>query len=213
MEESPFDTYAKIYDDWYEKHKMIYESELEAIRELMPDIIPGKSLEIGVGTGRFASELGIGYGLDPSQKMIGIAGKRGIEQIIGVAEELPLKNSSIKLILMVTSLCFTDKESTFREIHRVLEPGGELIIAFIERNSLLGKEYRKKRSHKDFYRNAGFYSASELIKSLKDNCFQEPVFRQTLFRPPHEIKVPEKPLEGFGEGSFIVIKAINIKDW
>lgn len=68
MNESPFDIYAEKYDMWYEEHYAVYESELEAIRELLPEVIPEKSLEIGAGTGRFASALGISYGLDPFRK-------------------------------------------------------------------------------------------------------------------------------------------------
>ncbi|MDW7732616.1 MAG: class I SAM-dependent methyltransferase [Methanolobus sp.] len=213
MKESPFDIHAERYDRWYGENRAVYGSELEAIKELLPDVIPKKSLEIGVGTARFASALAISYGLDPSAKMLEIAGKRGIELIKGVAEKLPLKDSSMELILIVTSLCFTDKEQTLREIHRVLVPGGKLIVAFIERNSPLGKEYRKKASEKSFFRNATFYSTTEIINSLEEHEFSEPVLRQTLFRPLQEIKAPEKPLEGFGKGSFVVIKATNIKDW
>lgn len=213
MEESPFETHAERYDRWYEEHHAVYVSELEAIEELLPDVIPVKSLEIGIGTARFASALGISYGLDPAAKMLEIAGERGIEVIKGVAEKLPLKDSSMELMLMVTSLCFTDKEQTLREIHRVLVPGGELIVAFIERNSPLGKEYRKKTSEESFFLDATFYSAIEIINSLKEHDFSELFVRQTLFRPLQEIKVPEKPLQGFGKGSFLVIKATNIKDW
>ncbi|WP_406655922.1 methyltransferase domain-containing protein [Methanolobus sp. ZRKC2] len=212
MKESPFNIHAKKYDRWYEEHHAVYESELEAIREVLPEIVPEKSLEIGVGTGRFASALDISYGLDPSEKMLEIAKKRGIELIRGVAEELPLKNSSVKLVLMVTSLCFTDKERTLREIRRVLIPGGELIVAFIERDSPLGEEYRKKAPRSSFFRNANFYTTTEIISNLKENGFQEYHIRQTLFKPLSEIKVYEKPEEGFGKGSFVVIKAINIKD-
>lgn len=213
MKESPFDIHAEKYDSWYEENRAVYESELKAIRELLPDIIPKKCIEIGAGTARFASALGISYGLDPSVRMLEIAGKRGIGPIKGVAEKLPLKSSSMELVLMVTSLCFTDKEQTLREIHRILVPGGELIVAFIERNSPLGKEYRKKTSEESFFRNATFYSAIEIMNSLKEHKFSELVVRQTLFRPLQEIKAPEKPLGGFGKGSFVVIKATNIKDW
>jgi len=213
MKENYFGIHAEKYDRWYEKHHAVYESELQAIRELLPDIIPGRSLEIGVGTARFASTFEINYGIDPSQKMLEIAVKRAIRSIRGIAEELPLKSSSMKLVLMVTSLCFTDRERTLREIHRVLAPRGELIIAFIELNSPLGQEYTKRAAKSSFFKNATFFSAMELVNSLKDHGFDEFAFRQTLFKPMSEIKVAEKPIEGFGSGSFVVIKATNIKDW
>ncbi|WP_292463625.1 class I SAM-dependent methyltransferase [Methanolobus sp.] len=211
MSESPFDIYAEKYDRWYEEHRPVYESELEAIRELLPAVIPGKSLEIGAGTGRFASALSLSYGLDPSRKMLEMAEKRGLGRIQGVAEELPLKSSSMELILMVTSLCFINAEKALHDIYRVLAPGGELFVAFIERDSPLGEEYQKKVSKNSFYRNATFYSAGELIDLLLECGFLEPAIRQTLFRSLHEIETVEKPEEGFGKGSFVVIRTTSIK--
>ncbi|MDP2218431.1 MAG: class I SAM-dependent methyltransferase [Methanolobus sp.] len=211
MNESPFDIYADKYDMWYEEHYAVYESELEAIRELLPAVITGKSLEIGAGTGRFASALGISYGLDPSGKMLRMAGKRGVGPIRGVAEHLPLKSSSIGLVLIVTSLCFMDTERTLSEIYRVLVPGGELVVAFIERKSSLGTKYHSESSESDFYRKATFHSASELIEVLREQGFHGPATRQTLFKPLSEIKVSENPEKGCGKGSFVVIRTTSIK--
>ena len=66
-----FGRYYKRYDAWYDKSQFAYISESEAIRKVLPK--KGKGLEIGVGTGRFASKLGISYGVDPSPKMITLA--------------------------------------------------------------------------------------------------------------------------------------------
>lgn len=60
----PFERYADRYDDWFEAHPDAYQSEVEALRRLLPQ--PGFGLEIGVGTGRFASPLGIQVGIDPA---------------------------------------------------------------------------------------------------------------------------------------------------
>jgi ubiquinone/menaquinone biosynthesis C-methylase UbiE len=212
MTESLFEIYAQKYDSWYEKHLAVYESELEAMKELIPPEMPEKSLEIGVGTGRFASALGISYGLDPSRKMLEIAEKHGVGVIKGIAEDLPLKSSSFELILMVTSICFVDVERTLLEISRVLVSGGKLIIAFIERNSPLGKEYQKKAQESHFYGNATFHSAKELINRLEEYGFYEPVIRQTIFKPLSEIKVMQIPEEGFSRGSFVVVGTRSIKN-
>jgi hypothetical protein len=62
----PFEKYAQKYDEWFDKNKFAYESELQAIKELLP--INKNGIEIGVGSGRFASPLGIKLGVDPSKK-------------------------------------------------------------------------------------------------------------------------------------------------
>jgi hypothetical protein len=51
----PFVLYYRRYDDWFERHRAAYLSELLAIRALLP--WEGRGLEIGVGTGRFAGPL------------------------------------------------------------------------------------------------------------------------------------------------------------
>jgi ubiquinone/menaquinone biosynthesis C-methylase UbiE len=46
-----FNKHVKNYDEWYEKNKYIYLSEVEALKKAIPQ--DKKGLEIGVGTGRF----------------------------------------------------------------------------------------------------------------------------------------------------------------
>ena len=60
-----FEKNVDRYEAWFEHHRLAYESELEAIRMLLPQ--SGEGLEVGVGTGRFAAPLGIGVGVEPSQ--------------------------------------------------------------------------------------------------------------------------------------------------
>ena len=75
----PFDEYASQYEDWFERNKFAFESELRAIREQL--LKSNNGIEIGIGSGRFAIPLGIKIGVEPSRKMREIAQKRGIESI------------------------------------------------------------------------------------------------------------------------------------
>ena len=58
------------YDKWYDTHKSLYQTEIKALEKAMPS---GRGLEIGVGTGRFASPLSVRFGLDPSFNMLKLA--------------------------------------------------------------------------------------------------------------------------------------------
>ncbi len=211
MERSDFDRHAKKYEFWYDDKHAVYESESEMIRKLLPVSIAKNSIEIGVGTGRFAATLGFNYGLDPSENMMNIASMRRVECIKGVAEALPIKSSSMENVLIVTSLCFMDVGRAFEEMHRILVPSGYLIIAFVDRNSALGKEYNKKTAEESFCWNAKFYSTEELLLMLEEHGFEDTAIRQTLFSSLDSISKPEISEEGFGKGSFIGIRARSIK--
>ncbi len=71
-----FDRQSDQYEAWFEKNSFAYQSELLAIKTLMPR--QGRALEIGVGSGLFAGPLGIKMGIDPSRAMLEKAEARGI---------------------------------------------------------------------------------------------------------------------------------------
>jgi ubiquinone/menaquinone biosynthesis C-methylase UbiE len=200
----PFERHALEYDDWFEKHHFVYVSELQAIRDQLPK--SGKSIEIGLGTGRFAAPLEIELGLEPSTQMRKIAEKRGVQVVEGIAEELPFADARFDLVLMVTTICFLDDiDAAFRETHRVLKNAGRFIIGFIDKSSKLGILYEKGKGENEFYRNATFYSVDDVILRLKRNGFGQFNFVQTIFHPLNEIREIETVINGYGQGSFVVI--------
>jgi ubiquinone/menaquinone biosynthesis C-methylase UbiE len=202
----PFEKHASQYEEWFENNKFAYESELQAIKEQLPESKNG--IEIGVGSGRFAAPLGIKLGLDPSKEMRKLAQKKGIEVIDGVAEAIPFGDSQFDFVLMVTTLCFLDDvEAALKEIHRVLKSGGSFILGFINANSPMGRLYQQKKNDNVFYREATFYSAEEVVARLKKAGFKDFDFKQTLFHTLTDIRDIEPVKEGYGEGSFVVVEA------
>jgi len=168
----PFEKHASRYEEWFERNRFAYESELQAIRVMLPE--RGVGAEIGVGTGRFAAPLGIKLGVEPSKAMREIALTRGVEAIDGVAEDLPYKDAQFDFVLMVTTVCFLDDiESAFKEVYRVLRPGGFFVIGFIDRNSPLGMAYQKHKDENVFYREAHFYSVDEVVSYMEKAWFKD----------------------------------------
>lgn len=201
---SVFDRYYRKYDAWYEKNKFPYLSELEALKKVLPK--RGKGLEIGVGTGRFAAPLGITTGIDPSKNMLRIAKKRGVDALLGSGEHLPFKNSTFDYVAIIITICFLkDPRKVLKETRRVLKENGKVIIGIIEKDSFLGKFYRKKKSI--FYKEAIFFSVREVTDLLKNTGFSKLSYYQTLYELPGEIKSVQKPQRGSGKGGFVVISA------
>lgn len=206
----PFDDFADEYDQWFEEHAAAYESELKAVRTALGD--PGRCVEIGLGTGRFAAPLGIRLGVEPSQAAAKLAEERGIEVLEGVAESLPLDDAAFDSALMVTAICFVDDaELALREMHRVLRPGGRAVVGFIDGDSSLGCEYRQRAVQSRFYAAATFFSAAEVQKLLTLAGFTRIECWQTLFRPLGEVSREEEVRPGCGDGSFVVMRALKRK--
>jgi SAM-dependent methyltransferase len=205
-DKSVFETQSDRYDAWFQNHAFAYESELQAIRELLPG--SGKGLEIGVGSGLFAAPLGITQGIDPSRAMLKKAHQRGIDAVQGVAENLPFPDSVFDVVLMVTTVCFLDDlELAFREACRVLKRGGSFLIGLVDKNSPIGISYESRKQESLFYRDATFYSVDDLLPYLRSTGFDKFSFRQTLFCPVSDMREPAPVKDGYGEGSFVVIKA------
>jgi SAM-dependent methyltransferase len=203
---SVFETQRDRYETWFQDYPFAYESELQAIRELLPG--GGKGLEIGVGSGLFAAPLGITQGIDPSSAMLQKARQRGIDVVQGVAENLPYPDSLFDVVLMVTTVCFLDDLAlAFREAFRVLKPRGSFLIGFVDKNSPIGKSYEERKQESLFYRDATFYAVDDLLPHLTITGFEKFSFRQTLFCPVSSMQEPDIVKEGHGEGSFVVIKA------
>lgn len=202
-----YNQFANEYDVWFEKHPNLYQSELLAMKQAIPQNKTG--IEIGVGSGRFAEPLNIKYGVEPSDSMAQIAKQRGIKIIRAVAENLPIENQSYDFATMVTTVCFlNDIPKAFAELHRILKTKGEFIIGLIDRNSELGKKYEQQKNTNKFYKDAHFHSTVEITKLLSQAGFQNFSFWQTLLNMGEN--AIEQPQPGYGKGSFIVIKSIKI---
>lgn len=206
-----FDAHHLRYEAWFGKHEAAYISELLALRPFVP--WEGYGLEIGVGSGRFAAPLGIRVGIDPSRPMLAHAAARGIEVVVGAAESLPFAADTFDHALVVTAICFVDSpERMLAEARRVLKPGGRMVIGFIDRDSAMGQEYLAHQAENVFYREATFYSATEVERLLLEAGFSIDAWGQTLAHPLPETLEIESLRPGRGQCAFVVVAAGNRKD-
>lgn len=184
-----FDALANRYDEWYERPfgRSAFEAEVACLRRILPPF--RQALEVGVGTGRFASALGVGLGLDPSRQELLIARTRGIEPVQGVGEALPFRAGSFDLVLMVVTLCFVDDPArVIRETARVLRPGGSLVLGLILKESPWADFYlQKARQGHPIYRLARFYAYPEVTAWLKTAGLTVRQVASTLLEEPQDI--------------------------
>ncbi|HNL86893.1 MAG TPA: class I SAM-dependent methyltransferase, partial [Methanoregulaceae archaeon] len=136
-----FEEYAEDYDRWFDEHHDEYLAELSRIMKVLP-AANSRSVEVGVGSGRFAAPLGIALGIEPSRTLGRMARQKGIEVVRALAEALPLRDGSCSSLLLVTVICFLeDPVPAFRELHRILVSRGPLTLAFIERMGPIHQRY------------------------------------------------------------------------
>ena len=101
-------------------------------------LAPGRAhLDVGSGTGLCAAisqeivgPAGRTVALDPSTGMLEVARRRGVrETVVGRAERLPFADGTFDLVSMSYMLRHVEDLSlAFAEAHRVLRPGGRIVI-------------------------------------------------------------------------------------
>ncbi|MBN1447388.1 MAG: methyltransferase domain-containing protein [Bacteroidetes bacterium] len=199
----PFDTYREEYDNWFVNNRSLYLAELHAVRRLLPTSC-FQAMEVGVGTGQFAVPLGIRLGIEPSLPMAARAMRQGVHVASGIAEMLPVADVVLDCVLLVTTICFVDNVvQSFKEISRVLKPGGTVIVGFVDRESELGKSYERRKQASRFYGTATFYSSEEVLQHLTDGGFLIQRVVQTLIPG----NAPSVVTDGYGNGAFVTIRA------
>ncbi|MBS4065496.1 MAG: class I SAM-dependent methyltransferase [Chitinophagaceae bacterium] len=200
-----FESQAQDYDSWFDNHPELFQNEYMALKKAIPD---GIGIELGVGTGRFADVLKIPVGVEPAHAMAQMAVARGITVINAKAEELPFHSLSFDYAIMITTDCFLDNISkAFSEAYRIIKKNGFFIVAMIDKDSELGKQYQGKKTTSIWYKDAHFHSVHEITDQLQQAGFTNFEYWQTLFTNTEELS---EPLPGFGKGGFVVIRSQKI---
>ncbi len=220
LEISAFEEAAEDFDGWFSKNKVVFESELLAEKHFLSD--PKNSVSIGVGSGLFASRLGIEYGVEPSKEMAKLAEKRGIKVKIGAAEKVPFEDERFDTVLLSTILSYVDDpQRAVREAYRILKPNGHIVVSFLAREGSYAMMYdlaylRGKHDPETapeypypikFIKETHWRSTDEVSNLLKKAGFVDLKYVQTLTKHPrytnNEI---EEPIEGYERGDYIVIQ-------
>jgi len=218
---SAFETEAKDFDYWFSKNKNVFESEFLAEKEFISN--PENAISIGVGSGLFASRLGIKKGVEPSKDMAELARQRGIEVKIGTAEDIPYDSEKFDTVLLSTVLSYCkDPLKALKESFRILKKGGNIVVSFLPREGSYSMLYDLARLEGQFdadrapenpyplkFIKGANWISIETVKDLLNKAgFVDFEYVQTLTRHPRYTNEEiEKPVGGYKSGDFVVIRA------
>ncbi len=202
-----FDERAEEYDSWYDD-SLLFDIELTALKELQTSLV-GPKLEVGVGPGRFARELGSDFGIDPAFAPLQISQRRNIGVMQGIGEKIPLHEGSVATVYMLFTLCFVNSpQGVLAECYRILKPGGHLVMGIVPALGQWGKALNaKKEKNHPFYKYASFYTAGEVEALLEDADFDVVEQRSSLFQEPDSLVGLESSRVGLSEqaGFFLLV--------
>lgn len=133
-----FDQVAKVYDAPL-LQRVVYRPSQDVVVAELRRRRPRRIADVGCGTGvltaRLAEDLEYDrlYGFDLSAGMLAQARAKGpaVDWQQAPAEHLPLPDCSLGALVTTEAFHFFDQPVALREFHRVLEPGGCLIVASV----------------------------------------------------------------------------------
>ncbi|MCE4613095.1 MAG: methyltransferase domain-containing protein [Desulfurococcales archaeon] len=208
-----FEALADRYDSWFERNRIIAEAEARLVSSMV-DKRP--ILEIGAGTGFFASRVSAEAGIDPSISMLSRAARRMRYSLLvrGVGERLPFRDSVFSTVLVVVTLCFVeDPRKVLLESRRVLTGDGDLVACIVPRDTPWGIFYEELgRTGHPFYSRARFLSLGELRRLILGAGFEITEERGVLGFAPHEEPRLEKPSGEVRGKGFVCVKAVKRRE-
>ena len=148
MEQPPFTSQTRRRDveasrafglvsDAYDRGRPSYPREAA---EWLVGTDPARVLELGAGTGKLTEQLvGLGHRVlatDPASLMLRALGNRapGAGRVVGVAEEIPVANRAVDVVVAAQAFHWFAAERALPEIARVLRPGGHLAVVWNSRD-------------------------------------------------------------------------------
>jgi len=209
---------ASEYDSWYETKlgSFVDEVETKTAFELFQFRKGEKVLDIGCGTGNFSIKLAKKgaevVGIDVSEAMLAKARKKAEKKNLNIkfykndVTSLDFEDNSFDAVFSMAAVEFIDDiKKAFKEMKRVVKPGGKILLGTITKDSDWGEIYQKQAEKEDsVFNDAEFKNPEDLEKLDRKNLIKT---KECLFVGPDtpEEKInweEEKRLAGEKKGGF-----------
>ena len=161
--------------------------------EVVLDLGSGAGLDV-ILSARRVGPSGKAYGLDMTDEMLATAnankaklGVTNVEFLKGTIENIPLPNESVDVVISNCVINLSvDKDAVFREIHRVLKPGGRMAVSDIVTLKPLPEWLRQNLA---VWTGciAGALSVDEFKSKLRDAGFAAPSVEMTRVYDPVDL--------------------------
>lgn len=205
-----FSAAAREYDAWFEgEGRLVFQTEARALEAIQPSL-PRPWLDVGAGSGRFATALGMDAGIEPAPGLARIASRRAANVALANAERQPFRDETFGTAFLILTLCFASWPlSVLSDIRRVLVPRGKIVLGMVPSRSPWGALYQDKKGQgHPLYRYASLRTYSETIAMLEHALFAIQGVVSTLLQKPGEVTAVESPRTGFQPGAgFVAIVA------
>lgn len=216
QQKAVFDAYADEYDVFYETEmgRYVYEAETRAAMELLNPQAGEDILDVGCGTGIYShllAEKGAKVtGIDLSEKMLAQAKAKGSgpKFLYMDVTKLDFPDASFDKVLSMAAFEFIpDVEKAYREIMRILRPGGIAVIGTIARGGSWAEAYSDPNFPDAPYKAAQFKSKEEMIALDPNNVTG---IAECLYIPPYfdrfSMEEEMRLSSLYNRGGFIVIR-------
>ena len=176
--------------------RLTEQTELRLVFDLAGSLAGKRVLDVGTGDGAYAIEAAVRgaevTAIDSSSVMLDAArsraARRGVSLRLqeGRVEKLPFDAACFDVVFAVTVLCFVDDvASAFRELARVLAPGGTLVVGELGRWSAWAAKRRlQSRGKQTLWSAVHFWTRRELEDRLTEAGLRVETTRGAVYFPP-----------------------------
>lgn len=199
-----FDKFYSGYDDWYETSMGAFVDRVEtkAAFSLLDPKAKMKILDAGCGTGNFSIKLVKAgcyvTGVDLSLKMLEQAEQKFPDDAVKLHKGdicgMGFKDNTFDAVISMAAFEFINNPAVaYRELKRVVKPGGRIVIGTIQ-NGGSWAEYYERNSNGSAYGEATFKSKDDLISldpkgvtGIKECLFVPPGLAENNYNLDNEI--------------------------